>query len=474
MGSFGARAAVRWLVAVGAIASMSTGAWGETAAPVQDEPPLPQVYGAVERRSFSQAVARALARSPQLATARQELERARALVEQTRAAALPVLSGAVTSLHLDADRVSNDRVISPQDQLNATLSLSVPLVSPRGWVQWGQSNDRVEVARAGEQEVRRQVAMAAARTYLALLTQHRLIEAAERGVAAARAHRDFAHQRLVGGSGTLLDESRAGEELYTSRTRAQQGYIQLLRLQEQLGVLLALDHPVDVVETDLRPAPDGASPGPTILDELLPPRRPATNATHALVRDERDWATLLASRSDLRLASRRVDTAARVRREGWADFMPSLTGNLQGFYQNPPSLTLPTTGWQLLVALTLPLYDGGLRYGLARERLALELQARLDLEATTRQAKAEVRTSELALDRAEAAEREARAAAGLANETLRLTTLAYRAGAGTNLEVIDAERRARDAETAVAIAEDSVRQAKLEVVVASGAFPQTR
>ena len=54
---------------------------------------------------------------------------------------------------------------------------------------------------------------------------------------------------------------------------------------------------------------------------------------------------------------------------------------------------------------------------------------------------------------------------------LRLSELAYRAGATSNLEVIDAERASRDADTAAAIAEDAARQARLDLLAASGRFP---
>ena len=62
-------------------------------------------------------------------------------------------------------------------------------------------------------------------------------------------------------------------------------------------------------------------------------------------------------------------------------------------------------------------------------------------------------------------------AARLANEALRLATLAYIAGATTNLEVIDAERQARDAETQEEVAADNARQAQLDLLAASGRFP---
>jgi len=66
----------------------------------------------------------------------------------------------------------------------------------------------------------------------------------------------------------------------------------------------------------------------------------------------------------------------------------------------------------------------------------------------------------------------ARRAADQANEVVRITDIAFREGATTNIEVIDAQRQARDAETAAAIAEDAVRRARLELLVATGRFPQ--
>jgi outer membrane protein TolC len=44
-------------------------------------------------------------------------------------------------------------------------------------------------------------------------------------------------------------------------------------------------------------------------------------------------------------------------------------------------------------------------------------------------------------------------------------------GATTNIEVIDAQRSAQDAETAATQAEDAVRRARLELLVALGRFP---
>ena len=75
------------------------------------------------------------------------------------------------------------------------------------------------------------------------------------------------------------------------------------------------------------------------------------------------------------------------------------------------------------------------------------------------------------MKRAEAALVAATNAARLAQSALELATTAYQAGATTNLEVIDAFRRARDAETTAAVAEDGARQARVDLLAASGRFP---
>ena len=77
-----------------------------------------------------------------------------------------------------------------------------------------------------------------------------------------------------------------------------------------------------------------------------------------------------------------------------------------------------------------------------------------------------------AVTHADEALRSAREGAKQAADALELANELWRAGSTTNLEVIDAERRARDAELAKALAEDTARQARLDLLVASGAFPQ--
>jgi outer membrane protein TolC len=258
----------------------------------------------------------------------------------------------------------------------------------------------------------------------------------------ARAHEEFSKSRFAGGVGNRLDAVRAAQERASSETRVQSQTIALIRAQEALGILLGENGPIDAVDVTL-----GAPP---------------TLAT-ALSEAE--------SRSDIVASKQRVESSRKSVRDSYADYMPLLTGIAQPFYQSPATLTLPTTGWQAQLLLTIPLFDGGYRYGAKNEREALYDQSKTKLDAALRQARSEVRVGFEAVQRADDALIQARDAAKLAQEALELSQLAYRAGATSNIEVVDAERRARDAATDAAVAEDAARQARLDLLSAAGKFP---
>src|SRR5581483_5234418 len=255
-----------------------------------------------------------------------------------------------------------------------------------------------------------------------------------------------AHARFEVGSGNRLDEVRAGQELATDEAQLAQAESNLVRAREALGVLVAAEGPVEVEEpVDL--------PGPPAPAE-------------ALQDAEED-------RPDVKATRQRAEAARRVLRDSWADYMPLLTAVLVPFYNSntPVISTVPETGWQAQLVLTLPLFDGGARYGLRRERSALYEESKAQLEGLLRQARSDVRAAFDAVRRADESVRSARQAARLAHDALEMTMLAYREGATNDLEVVDAQRRARDADVASLVSEDTARQARIDLLAASGRFP---
>ena len=212
------------------------------------EPDAPPSIG------LADAVSEALARNPTAQVAYDELERARAIVEETRANALPTLYGNATYTRLDATRVFNGVVYAAADQLGANALLTVPIIAPRPWAQWSQAKDSVEAARASAVDTRRLVAVAVARAYLAVVAQKRVIEAVVRARDTDRAHYAYAHQRYGGGIGNRIDEVRAEQQLQSDEAIVEQQKVALARDREALGVLVGVGGPLDADEPNLHGA----------------------------------------------------------------------------------------------------------------------------------------------------------------------------------------------------------------------------
>ena len=98
-----------------------------------------------------------------------------------------------------------------------------------------------------------------------------------------------------------------------------------------------------------------------------------------------------------------------------------------------------------------PIFDGGQRRGLRRFREAAFNTSRLALQGLQIQARSEVRLAQETVRSTERALASLRSAAQQANDVLSIVNVAFEAGATTNLEVIDAQRQARDADSAAAV-----------------------
>ena len=418
-------------------------------APAAQQMPAAQAAEApVEKLSLEEAVKRAIRRSPTAEIAQDEIARAEGILREVRAPSLPTLFGNAVYTRLDSDRTTTrdgkPQIVVPKDLLNANLALSVPLIAPQRWSQWSHASENVEISRAAAEEVRRNIGVATARAWLAVVAQHRLAGVNQQSVANAREHLEYAKARLEAGSGNRLDVVRGGQEAATAAAGVANALTGLSRAMEALGVLVANDLPVDTTEQVTLPAP----PSPQ-------------DAVHEAEQQ----------RVDVRASRSRLAAAEHVVRDDYADYLPLLTANFQPFVSTSPTLTTPSTGWQASLVLSVPFYDGGARYGQQRERAALAAEARVQLDGLLRQARSEVRTAFESVRRSDEALQAAQEASRLARDALEMTQLAYREGATNDLEVVDAERRARDADTAALVSEDAARQARIDLLTASGRFP---
>jgi len=395
------------------------------------------------RVTWQQALDRAAARNPSAYVAQQEIARADALVREARAGWMPILTGNGSYVRLDSARSFAGTVTTPIAQWNGNLQLTVPLVAPSAWANDWHAQDNHALATANAADVRRQLATAVGRVYLTVLLQHRQLEVAARARDTARSHYDYAHTRLGLGLGNGVDDARAEQELRTDEAQLKDAETALVRAQSALATLLSEEDLVDVADAF----------------ELVNAPAPATALDSARSR-----------RADVLALEARRTASAHLRRDDWVYYAPSLLAQAQAFRETETALQ-PGSGWQIAVVLSIPFYDGGMRYGVRREREAADEEARAQLEATLRQVSVEVRTAFRVVANADESLRSAREAAAAATTAAMLADKSYRGGASTNIEVVDAERRAHDADSAVALAEDAARQARLDLLVATGVFP---
>jgi outer membrane protein TolC len=397
----------------------------------------------LEQVTFDEAVRRAVTSHPTVRQAAAGVLRAQAVLQQTRARTRPAVDASFSTNVIEPVTSFGGESIVPRTQTVTTAGLAVPLFTPVSWAERNQAADQVTVSERAQADARRAIAAATGDAYLAIIAGRRIVDLNERARDTARAHFEYADQRFQGGLGSRLNALRAQEDLSAAEARVEDARLALRRAQEALGVLIAADGPVDAAnEPVFELPPEGVSD-----------------------------AELIRARQDVAVTSAREAAAIRVAADSWRDRLPEATAVVTPQVVTPAGLFADPRSWRASFLVSVPLFDAGERQGRARERQALVDLARADRENVERQAASEIRAAREAVRATERARDHARQAAQQANEVVQITDVAFREGATTNIEVIDAQRRARDAETSAAIADDAVRRARLELLLAAGRFP---
>jgi outer membrane protein len=407
----------------------------------QAQPPQP-----TERVTFTEAIQRAIERNPSSAVAAAGILRADALLAQARSATRLQVNGNVTTTTLNTGVEFEGTTVTPRNSVTATLDVRMPLYAPARWAFQVQAADQKRVAEISGEETNRQTAVATADAYLAIIARRQVVEANVRALDTAKAHFDLATELEQGGTGSRLNQLRAQQEYTIDIGLVEAAQLDLYRAQEALGVLLAADGPVDAID------------------------EPMFN-TPADIDAAGDENQLLVNRRDLRLFSALTEAAERVVRDSSKDRLPLIEGIFQPQTTYPSQFFVTANSWRLLFQASIPVFDSGLRTGQRFERQAALDTTRATLAGGTTAARSEVRAARQAVLSAGRARDSFRAAAQQAQQVVEIVNVSFRAGAATNIEVIDAERRARDADNAVAVADHTLRRAQLDLLTALGQFP---
>jgi len=414
----------------------------------------------IERVTFDDAIARATKNNPSAAIAAAGILRAEGLLTEARSATRLQVNGNVTTTTLNRGVEFSGETVTPRNQLTASLDVRFPLYAPVQWARAAQAADTKGVAQATADDVRRQTALATADAYLTVIARRRVVEANLVARETAKAHFDLAHELQQRGAGSRLNELRAQQELSIDEGLVESARVALYRAQEALGVLIVADGPVDAAE----------EPAFAIPSDVAAAEVPSSPSLVFGGSKDQPVPSLL-GRTDLKLFAAEQRAAERVLADSAKDRYPFLEAVFQPSTTYPAQFFLPQNSWRLLMQFSVPLVDSGQRQGVKVERQAAVDTSRAAFARALTSARAEIRAAREAVASAERGLESARAAADQAQQVVTIVNVSFRAGGATNIEVIDAERRGRDADLAVAIAEDTLRRARLELLTAAGRFP---
>jgi outer membrane protein len=309
--------------------------------------------------------------------------------------------------------------ILPQNQLDASLTLSVPIIDVASWERRSAAQATLDGAKADVEANRAEVARRVAQAYYQLLGNEALLLAAQRALELSRANAALVTDRKAGGTATELDLQRANADVSRAEQDLSAARFAVIMSRRSLETLSGLaaepskEFPVDDLheEAPLEQWLSGTS------------RLPSVRSAEAAQR------------------SARASSSAAS-----ATWLPTLTASAQERITNAPSLTLHNEYYLLQATATWKL-DATLPASVRAQRAAAATSA-VKLRAAKRNADDAVFRDfyqvESSVEKSRSA-REQVKASGVATELARDRFLG---GLATQLDVLQSEQDLFRAEVA--------------------------
>lgn len=420
--------------------------------PKVDDPMLAPVPPAAEQvKTWDDALTRVRQRSTDLRNAEAGVSRAQGRWRQSLGLLLPnaraTAGVGVDVLHPDVPSAAGGGAVggtsasgkvpsAPLGTLSASLTQSI--IDVGAWRGLSSAKASESSAVASLQDVQRRLTQGLAQVLVATVAAERAAEINRVGLRQALERQALTQRSFELGAGTQLDVVRVSQDVAVARQALVAGDEQLRRTRESLGLSLGEDHGVGV--------------------------NPDFNLAGLVEQTRQQCAPLqdLANRPDLVAQRANVDAARESRRQASAGYLPTLglSSTLLGFTTDPGFGRFAT--WNVSAVLSVPLWEGGQRGGLVREREGLEAQAAQAAEATRRNVGVEVSRARRGVEVAEALLKTAAESLELADRTDRLTRRAFEVGRGSSLELVQSGAALRQAQLALVLREFELVQARLD------------
>lgn len=430
-------------------------------APTIDDPMLAPVPRAkTEVASWEKALEHVRARSTDLRIAVQQVTRAEAQSRVALAGVLTTINGQAAYTHNLISNTSGQvagfgatgPILRPVqvpyvDFVTGNISVIQPVIAPRAWYALGTADRQIDVAKLSVDDAKRTIALGVANAIVGVITAERVAELNRVGLKNALTRLELTQRKAALGGGTGLDVVRARQDVEAARSTLVAGDESLRQARESLGLALGL--------------PDQVGVPPSVdLNGLEASARAACRQTGTV--DERP---------DVAALRGRVEIAHRQHNDVWYQFSPSVDVRSNVATTTANTGLAPNTTWNVQAVLTVPLWEGGARYGNLRDTEAQEVIAQQNLEAGRRTAIIQIVQARRGVTVAEERRRVAGGARDLAAENDRLTRAAYLEGRGTSLELVAAAQALREAEIQLALRDFEVVKARVLAVLALATCP---
>ena len=413
-----------------------------------------------ELQDWRQAVQLAVTNAPDLQVARAQIAQAIAQSRLALAGALPQLTanGSLTR-HLILGEGINFRttgtadpnagfstttIPDPATRWQASLNFRQPLLALALWDEIGTAKRSAELGVLTGKDTARRLLASIAGLIVNVITTERLAEVSRVNLQSALSTVDLTRRRAQLGAAATLDVLRAEQEVASSRGQIVQTDEGVRRAREALGLGLGFAEAW------------GVSNG-VDLNRLVDDARKVCAPTAAA--DER--ADVQAAQVGVEIALRRRDNADLL-------FAPTLDLVSDATYSNSPqTINGKAVQWTVGALLSVPLYDGSLRYGMRDQADAGIDLARAELDRARRQALLEIEQARRNVGVAQATLSVSAESRKIARETARLSSLSFVHGTGTSFEVVEAARRQRETEIEYVLKEFEVIQAQVLALLAA-------
>ena len=394
-----------------ALSSAALASWAQSS--VMD---LKQVYQAALEQDSNIRASRAAADS-----GRERLPQARAgLMPQVSASAGRSFNDLNTTAPniLGTPVTTNDKYFSD----NRTVQLRQPLMNMQRWLQFQQAKSMVEESEANLDRDLQNLVVRVSGAYFETLMADEQLELVQAQIKTYTALVDASQKGLVAGSGTRTDVDDAKARLDMAKAQELEARQNQDLTRRQLELLI--NQPVSQIAKLNVAALQLSLPEPANLD---------------------DWTRKAEETSpEIRAMQARVDAARREVSKSQAGHLPTLDAVAQWSNSGSENITRVNSRYEnktLGLQLNIPLYSGGYVNSTIRQAVAEQTRAEETLEALRRDLGVRVHKEYRGVTEGVLRVRALEQAARSAEQMMKSTQMSLKAGARTQLDVLNAQQQ---------------------------------